>query len=223
MKKYFLNKNIIKNLPGYTLVELLVATTVFTIVTIGAFTVLFAAQNGYDRVSGSRITTDNINLVLDTMSREIKFGSEYKCANYTGNFPATSNYTTLNSLFDNSDISGKCNAFAFIPQGWPNKRIVYYYNITNSTVNQLEYTRANATAPFTRDTTFGDVPLTSTGFKVDSFNFNLKGVSANDYLQAKVILNITGIIDYSIKKNGAVIKTTDFSAQTAITQRLLDN
>lgn len=225
MKKNFIKNNNIKNLPGYTMVELLIATTVFTIITLGAFTVLFAAQNGYDRVSGSRIITDNINLVLDTMSREIKFGTEYKCVNFTGNFASTGNYLTLTSgsLYDN-DSNGNCNAFSFIPQEELDTRIVYYFNPVNSTINQVMYKRTtpNGTT-FARDTSFGDIPLTSTGFRVDNLNFVLRGVSRNDYLQPRIILTTTGIVDYSIKKTGAVLKTTYFSAQTAITQRLLDN
>lgn len=220
MKNIIFNKKIRKNVQGYTLVELLVATSVFTVVALGAFTILFAAQNGYDRVSGSRITMDNINLVLDSVSREIKFGSEYKCVNFDGDFTSSTNYDTLRYLYNTSD---RCNAFSFIPQGEKDRRIVYYFNTKDSTINQMEYKRNSSTGLFDKNESFGDVALTSTGFKVDSLNFELIGVSPDDYIQPRIILNITGIIDYSIKKNGAVIKTTDFSTQTAITQRLLDN
>ncbi len=223
MKKYFLNKNkIIKNIAGYTLVELLIATTVFTIVALGAFTILSASQSGYNRVSNSRITTDNINLVLDTMSREIKFGSEYRCANREGNFLNTPNYNALINLDSSSSIT-KCNAFSFIPQGEINKNIVYYYNINNSTINQVRYKRNNPSEDFVKDNSFGDVSLTSEGFKVENLNFSLSGLSKIDYLQPKVLLTTTGVIDVSVNKAGSTISTSTFSAQTMITQRLLDN
>lgn len=219
MKTFLFKKNKIKNVAGYTMIELLIATTVFTIVALGALTILFAAQNGYDRVSGSRIITDNINLVLDTMSREIKFGTDYLCVNSIGNFASTLN-PNYNVLPATSAI-GKCNAIAFFPQGKTDEKIVYYFNTASSTINQVKYNRSGTS--FMRDLVFGDVSLTSTGFKVVSLNFELSGISRTDYLQPKVFLTTTGVIDFSIKKNGAIVSTTTFSAQTTITQRLLDN
>lgn len=202
------------------MVELLIATTVFTIVALGAFTILFAAQNGYDRVSGSRIITDNINLVLDTMSREIKFGTDYLCVNNTTNNFANASNPNYNTL-PNTSLTGKCNAIAFFPQGTTTEKIVYYFNTTNSSINQVKYSRSGTS--FVRNASFGDVALTSTGFKVASLDFELSGISKTDYFQPKVFLTTTGVIDFSIKKNGAIIATTTFSAQTTITQRLLDN
>ena len=132
-KNIFLKFNIEK---GFTLIELLVATSIFSIVAVGAISILLGSQTAYKRISNNRMAIDNINLVLDSMSREIKFGSNYGCINTSGNFFLSSNYPSFDSstIFGDS-VDTNCNALVFTPQGASSTRIVYYLDKDKFTLN----------------------------------------------------------------------------------------
>lgn len=71
----------VKKLPtknkGFTLIEMMVAVTIFSIVTLivsGAFIVL---ADIYRQVQSNRAVIDNLNLAMDTMTLQIREGKEY--------------------------------------------------------------------------------------------------------------------------------------------------
>lgn len=217
MKKIFNFKQQFETLSGFTLVELLVATTIFTIITLGSLSILSASEKTYKRISNNRQAIDNINMVMDSVSREIKFGSDYRCANTLGNFKIV-NITNYNSLTNLSFLSGDCNAFSFVPQNRPFERIVYYSDLSMGTINQVLYSRSPEGA-YTR---VEDLVLTSKNFKVNNFLFKLDGLLNDDFIQPRVEIRVSGIVTTIINSSGQT-STTDLSAQTVATQRILDN
>lgn len=213
-KLKFKNK---KSVTGFTLVEMLVATTIFSIIVLGSISILGTAQKSYTRVSGNRQGIDNINMVMDVMVREMKFGSNYRCANTIGNFrDNTGVYSSLSPLgYD----SVTCNAISFIPQGEPTKRIVYYFdsNPLRNSINQATYVQSGSLY-----TLLQDIPLTATGFKISYLNFRILGSNSGDFLQPKVEIRTSGVISTTKSKTGQVY-STNITSQTIVTQRILDN
>ncbi len=66
---------------GFTLIEMMVAVTIFSIVTLivsGAFIVL---ADIYRQVQSNRAVIDNLNLAMDTMTLQIREGKEYEIIN----------------------------------------------------------------------------------------------------------------------------------------------
>ncbi|MEX0910385.1 MAG: type II secretion system protein [Candidatus Paceibacterota bacterium] len=69
-------KLILKN-KGFTLIEMMVAVTIFSIVTLivsGAFIVL---ADIYRKVQSNRAVIDNLNLAMDTMTLQMREGKNY--------------------------------------------------------------------------------------------------------------------------------------------------
>src|SRR3989344_6423825 len=76
MFKHFL---ISRKKRGFTLLELLVAVGLFTIlasISMGAVINIFDANN---RAESSKTVIDNLNLALENMTRTVRFGSVYHC------------------------------------------------------------------------------------------------------------------------------------------------
>jgi prepilin-type N-terminal cleavage/methylation domain-containing protein len=74
-------RNKFKNKQGFTLVELLVAVSLFVVVTtisIGAILSVFDANK---KAQSSKTVVDNLNLAIENMARIVRFGSNYHCAN----------------------------------------------------------------------------------------------------------------------------------------------
>ena len=226
MKNFYLKKEY----KGFTLMELLVATSIFAIVAVGGLSILLSSQRAYKRISSNRVAVDNINMLMDTLSREIKFGSNYGCVNNSteGSFNRVSN-TKYNILYDNNtdlynNTLGTCNAIAFTPQGTSSLKIVYYYNISSSSINQVSYQRVGLTSRYNKINS-SDISLTSTGFIIDKFWFKVSGINrpTNDFIQPKVELYTSGIIDIIKGSKGETVSTTTVFLQTSITQRSIDN
>jgi prepilin-type N-terminal cleavage/methylation domain-containing protein len=75
---------------GFTLVELLVAVTLFSFVALMVSTIVFSANAVNERLAASRTVYEAINLVMDDMSREISQGTKYRCLpsnEFTANTP----------------------------------------------------------------------------------------------------------------------------------------
>lgn len=220
MNRIFIKKiNIEKNEKGFTLIELLVATSIFAIVAVGAISILLGSQAAYKRLSNNRTAIDNINLVLDSMSREIKFGASYGCINTTGNFFSNPNYPSFasSSIFGDS-IGNNCNALVFTPQGASSTRVVYYIDIDKSTLNEVDYAISGGT--FFKQT---DYPITSSDLNINAFWFKVTGTKSDDYLQPNVEIYVSSIVTLTKNRQSTIVATTTFAGQTSISQRVLDN
>lgn len=76
-------KKILRAPRGFTLVELLVASSIFTSVLIIAIGALFSAQAINTRLQETQIILDGVNLAMEVVSRDIRYGSEFHCENAT--------------------------------------------------------------------------------------------------------------------------------------------
>lgn len=217
MKNLFLKK--INTQDGFTLIELLVATSIFAIVAIGAVSVLLSSQVAYKRLADNRIAIDNINLVLDSMSREIKFGTDYGCINSSGNFTSSSYYSSFppNTVFGDS-VGNSCNGLVFAPGGATTTRIVYYLDTDKATLNEADYNLSGGS--FIRQ---ADFPITSTDLTINSFWLTVDGTRNDDYIQPSVEIYVSSIVALTKNKDRVAIATTTFSGQVLVSQRILDN
>jgi prepilin-type N-terminal cleavage/methylation domain-containing protein len=91
------NKNFKTNIglsarAGFTLVELLIAVSLFVVivtVSIGAIVSIFDANR---KAQSSKTVVDNLNLSIENMARTIRFGGDYYCgisSSGTNNCPLT--------------------------------------------------------------------------------------------------------------------------------------
>ena len=70
----FYKKN---NNAGFTLIEVMVAVSIFATVVIIGIGSLITVNKAYDQSKAQRVVIDNVSFVLDSMAREIRTGGRY--------------------------------------------------------------------------------------------------------------------------------------------------
>ncbi len=83
-----MSNNKLQNNKGFTLLEMIVSMGIFTIVAVIAVGSLVRISSLNRQAQSLQAATNNINYILESMSREMRVGSTYHCANgavYNGN------------------------------------------------------------------------------------------------------------------------------------------
>lgn len=92
IKKYLFHKAPVRR--GFTLVELIIAVALFTLVafiSIGAILTIFDANK---RAQSSKTVVDNLNFAIEDMARTVRFGEKYYCD--SGSIPFVSHPVPTN-------------------------------------------------------------------------------------------------------------------------------
>lgn len=76
-----MNSRKIKNNKGFTLLEMIVSMGIFTIVAVIAVGSLVRISSLNRQAQSLQAATNNINYILESMSREMRVGSTYHCTN----------------------------------------------------------------------------------------------------------------------------------------------
>lgn len=193
-----------KFVKGFSLIELLMAVSIFSVITIIAVGALYSVQNINTRTQQSQAILDGMNLSMEQMLRDIRYGSTLHCG---GNIANLSSLTTRLSCPFPSDPG---NILVFKPHnGTSGDRIAYY--ISDGHIMKL-------------DTRVSSLPtqITSNDVIVSTLHFFVEGASSvqdNDYKQPLVTIVVSGET-VPAKINIVSIK---FSLQTSVSSRLLDN
>ena len=80
MKKSKINKQ-----KGFTLIEIMVAMALFSIITTVSFSAFFLILNKQKEIQVLSQVTNNLNMVLESMSRELRMGHSYIISNSQNN------------------------------------------------------------------------------------------------------------------------------------------
>jgi prepilin-type N-terminal cleavage/methylation domain-containing protein len=120
IKVLFKNKIIKDEVRGFTLVELMVAVSLFSFVALMVGSIVFSANAINDRLAASRAVYESINLVLDDMSREISQGTKYRCLlsnEFIVNVPTDLNKTRDcdNGIYGVAFKPSEYSAYAIVP------------------------------------------------------------------------------------------------------------
>lgn len=74
---------------GFTLVEMLIAIGLFSIVMVFALSVILTVFNSNKKLQALNSVVDNLNLGIDSMVRDIKTGTTYNCGSNADGLPGT--------------------------------------------------------------------------------------------------------------------------------------
>ena len=203
MKKYKeqINNKLNSSNSAFTLIELMIATTLFTIVMLMGVGSLVVSSNSAKASQKLRTAVDNVNFAMESMTREFRMGTYYECESVSANL---NQETTKDCLNGGSVI-------AFTPQQYFNqtiKRISYTkHTISGGSTSGIQRCEYNGSATSCSEVVSIDVDI-------KELNFYVKGstVGASDGIQPSVRVLIKGTI--TIK--GVV---TPFSLQTMSSQR----
>lgn len=190
---------------GFTLVEMIVAIGLFTIVLFISSSAFLAVLNADRKSRATRIAIDNLNLALEDMSRRVKTGTTYNCGGASGTQDcATSPWGTTLAITD---------------QG--GERIIYKRGIGSSDATEGNSESgcgsgyADSQGCIVRER--AGVPLVVTGPDIDitTLSFIVGGTSSADTTQPYAVILVAG-------KTTAGKITSDFKIQTMVTQRAYD-
>ncbi len=189
------------NNRGFTLIEMMVSVSIFSIVMMVAIGALLTVIDANRKAQALQSVINNISFAIESMSRTARVGTAYYC------HPGNSNPAPANGPIEKPlDCVNGGTLIAFeAHNGNPNKRddqVVYRLNGT-SIERSLD-----------GGGTF--VSLTSSSVHITSLRFYVVGSSPNDSLQSRILVTISGTAGASARSE------TKFNLQTTITQRVPD-
>ncbi len=191
---------------GFTLIEMLVSLALFTIVVTIVTGALLILISGNSKLQNEQSVMTNLTFALDTMTREIRTGTQYVC---------TTSNSAENAIYDVVDVGDCVNgndglsfreAGTSVTGGASNSRISYYYDGTNQTIMRRY-------ADTTRQS------IVSSGIVITNLDFFV--TDAANFVDAASTRQPTVTVIIEAEEEGVVGGKT-FRAQTTVTQRQLD-
>jgi prepilin-type N-terminal cleavage/methylation domain-containing protein len=185
IKKQQINK-------GFTLIELMVATSIFVVIMLSSMSSLFIMLDATKSSKALRFAMDNVNFAMESMTRSIRMGKNYYCVEAGDTMPSE------------IDVSNDCleggTLLSFVPQESASRVGYKIASVAGSDYHTIE-----------RCDTYGCVPIISPNVDIDRLKFFVRG-SADDDIQASVYVIIKG----TVMVKGA---PTSFAIQTMASQR----
>jgi len=218
-----------KYTSGFTLVEVMISVGLFvTVMLIGVGAVLNTNVT-HKRTLAVRQVLDSVNFLIEDMARNIRLGSNYHCN--TGIDP--DNFSGYNAnIEDPQDCDPEALSIAFEPMegvyGDETDQMAYIIDSDGGDIASIKKISKVAGVTVVRDITpaLGQtfthlvIDPRQSGFTViGPYPYPPSGASdPSDYdtIQPRVIIRLSGYIDYKDKR-------VPFSIQTTVSQRLIDS
>jgi prepilin-type N-terminal cleavage/methylation domain-containing protein len=198
---------------GFSLVEMLVSLALFTIVAVIAVGTLLVLIGGNTQSSGDQAVMTSLAFAMDSMTREIRTGTEYYCGTKALVTASTTSDVTSSSTAtrncSNADGISFREAGGSITGGDSHNfsRIAYYFDSTS----KMLWRQVGDDAP---------QPLLSDDIIVNSVNFFVTGATPLHTALADISQPMVTIVLDATAASSSNAKT--FTVQTTVTQRQLD-
>ena len=193
---------------GFSLIELMVAMTIFSVVMLVSVGALLAIIDANRKAQALQSVMNNLNFALESMSRTIRVGTDYHCK--VGNDPTPPAPATLAVPNDCTGGNGGGVLLAVeASNGDPadiTDQIVYRFN--NGRIERSVESGASGTF----------IPITAAEVQIDDMRFYVTGtdpLTASDFVQARAVITLKG-------QAGEGDANTEFNVQASVVQRLLD-
>lgn len=198
---------------GFTLIEVLVSLSIFTIVVTISVSVLLVLIDASSRAQNSQSIITNLSFALDSMTREIRTGSDYYCDNYSSELPVDgvatrdceTGGTTLSITEGGQSLTGNTTN--------DSRRIAYRLN-----TGQLERRLGDGDGIGDSNELSDWISVTSDAIDIETLEFYVTGSTRGlaDEETPTVTVYLSGVIGDDDKTR------TPFNIQTTIAQRILD-
>jgi len=192
------NQQLTTRSRGFTLVEVMISTTLFTVAVILSLGAVLSANAAYQRASAQRALMDNISYIMEDMTRNLRLGSNFDCGGTGGDCKNGSNILSF------TDVSGV-------------KKATYYITNDNSGID-CYIGKSSEFLPVDINLVPDVSVLTSPEIKIDcnKSGFIVVGVSASGGGstggQPLVVIKIAGKVMVKDKE-------VNFNLETAVSQR----
>lgn len=203
-----------KTTKGFTLIEIMVAVSIFAVVMLVGVGALLTMVEVNKRAQGINSVMNNLNAAIEQMSRSIRVGSTYYCGDSSVE-PSPSELAQPRDCGDNGGL-----LLAFEPTGGDPE------DVDDQTVYRLNGTQLERSLCSGADQLCGSenekdgawVSITAPEVIITDFKFYVKGtvpLSNGDTEQPRVVMTVKGTANV---QGGP----TSFTVQSSVTQRLLD-
>jgi type II secretory pathway pseudopilin PulG len=183
---------------AFTLIELMVATSIFIVVMLIALGSFVVASDSARKSHALSATMDNVSFAMENMTRSIRVGKDYTCVS------SGSNVSLGFSLVNNDCPLG----------GQGGGAIVFTSANHTSGSHDMAFQLAGA-GPYTLQqctSTQGCIDITSPEVNIETLRFFVDGSSVNDAKQPIVYITMKGTVLVKGQENS-------FGVQTIATQR----
>ena len=179
---------------GFTLVELMVATTVFVLIVVSSIGSLITLLGASKDSRSLRFAMDNVNFAMESMTRSIRMGVNYYCVS-SGSIP-TEITATL-------DCSSGGNLISFVPQTSLIDGNPYRTSYKLSQRADNTYTIKRCIGDLDSDC----IEIISSDINIKKLKFFVNGSDPDDGVQASVYIMLKGTITYKGKESSFMIQT----------------
>ncbi|MBF05200.1 hypothetical protein CL644_00605 [bacterium] len=198
---------------GFTLVEMMVAMSLFAVVMTISTSALLSMVDANRKAQSLQSVMNNLNVTLDGMVRGIRMGGTYHCGDIV-----ETNKTVLSTR---TDCVAGGNLLSFEAFG----------NSSADVTDQWVYWFEDGRLYKSVDARNTALPLTAPEIQIDSFKVFVTGAQGTlnrdgDIVQPKVVISIQGTAGAEGNTSGVIgtsgkIRTT-FNIQAVASQRILD-
>ncbi len=215
------------NKKGFTLVEVMVSLSIFAMVIVVAVSVLLSMMDANHKAQNIQSVMTNLSFALDSMTREIRMGSNYYCKQSgVETIPGLSDgLPVLTSGTQDCTDSQNNLSFSFLeggtsltsdPSRCPNgsNRIAYRFNPDESSIERRICDGDGVAGNNEEDDWHR---ITSPEVSINNAQFTVSGSDSSDALPPTLTIFIVGEVLSNKQK-----LATDFAVQTTVTQQLLD-
>ncbi len=198
------NKQAGSQKKGFSLVELLVALTVFLVLVTLGIGSLLRMIDAHAKTQSLQLIMNNLNFTLEGISRHVRFGHDYDCGRPGGDVdcaPASEGGDWINVKFEGEDVRYRLMRFDGLKEP------------------PLDEDEQGAIFRMIRIETppegYREVweRVTSAEVDIDALRFYVFDANDSDYDQPRVTI----VIDGTAQADGGV--STDFTLQTTVNQR----
>lgn len=184
---------------GFTLVEMLVAVAIFTLIAsfaLGAVVSIFDANR---RARSSKTVVDNLNLAIENMARTVRFGNNYHC---------DASDSPLSNPDDCNDNTPATGGSEFLAVQFKGSTVVY--RLCGTAIYKSDTGNTGCSGADTG-------PITSADTTIERLRFYVFGTQDNPSVtQPYVVAVIKGYVG-----NKPTVQSK-FSIETTMSQRELD-
>ncbi len=188
-----MKRNLSKLNNGFTLVEIMVATSIFMMIMLMALGMLVSISDQAKKSRALRTAMDNVNFAMESMTRSLRMGTLYTCGSSE----------TFNSSVG-VDCSGGDVALSFAPATITLSRTAAYKHGTVLGKGVIAFCTTTATPACTS--------LTSSDVDIQKLTFFLSGSTLADKIQPNIYILVKGVVTTKLGE-------TPFAIQTFVTQR----
>lgn len=186
-------------LTGFTLIEIMVAVSIFATVAVIAIGAVLSANDINKKAQAIKTVMDNLNFALDSMTLKLKQGGGYYCA-AADDFDDSPSYP---ADVDSRDCSGGDTAIAFRLATGESDLPLFIYRFQDGKLQVSTGNEGSTMSPF--------IPVVADEIEIESGRFYVAGNNSTDS-QPRVVISMQGQATVGRQ-------SSDFAIQTTVSDR----